>query len=385
MVFFRIAFKNLLRHKLRSLLTLIGISASIAVLFSILSFNRGFERGLAKELERTGLHFMIVPSGCPHEVASLVLHGGVIPKFLDVTVFEKIKKFDQIELVTSILVTQLPNQEKGRVDLVYGMEMKHASKIKPGWIIKGYLPEKEDELLVGSEIAGHDKLTPGDNYRYGDRVFKVSGIIEKTGSQDDAFIYMPVLALQKLVGKEGRVTALGVRVKNPADLNHLTELLSKEIPGIQIVTMGQVMNSIASIANSAKILSLSVAMIAIIISSVGVMNSILMAIFERTQEIGMMRAIGAAKVDIFRMIIFETMILTTVGGLVGLSVSLIGSGVIEIFVKKFMPYVPSGRMITFEPFIAFTCIIFSIAIGMISGGYPAYRASRVSPIEAIKG
>ncbi len=385
MVFFRIAFKNLLRHKLRSLLTLIGISASIAVLFSILSFNRGFERGLAKELERTGLHFMIVPSGCPHEVASLVLHGGVIPKFLDVTVFEKIKKFDQIELVTSILVTQLPNQEKGRVDLVYGMEMKHASKIKPGWIIKGYLPEKEDELLVGSEIAGHDKLTPGDNYRYGDRVFKVSGIIEKTGSQDDAFIYMPVLALQKLVGKEGRVTALGVRVKNPADLNHLTELLSKEIPGIQIVNKRQVMNSIASIANSAKILSLSVAMIAIIISSVGVMNSILMAIFERTQEIGMMRAIGAAKVDIFRMIIFETMILTTVGGLVGLSVSLIGSGVIEIFVKKFMPYVPSGRMITFEPFIAFTCIIFSIAIGMISGGYPAYRASRVSPIEAIKG
>ncbi len=385
MVFFHISFKNLLRHKLRSFLTLVGIAASIAVLFSIISFNRGFERGLTKELERTGLHFMIVPSGCPHEVASLVLHGGVIPKFLDAAVFEKIKKFDQIELTTSILVTQLPNQEKSRVDLVYGMEMEYVSKIKPGWIIKGKMPEKEDELLIGSEIADHDRLNPGDHYRYNDKIFKVAGIIEKTGSQDDAFIYMPVLSLQKMINKEGRVTALGVRVKNPSELNQITELLSKEIPGIQIVTMGQVMNSIASIANSAKILSLSIAVIAIIISSIGVMNSILMAIFERTQEIGMMRAIGAGRLDIFKIIITETIILTTLGGVIGLLASLIGSGLIEIFVKKFMPYVPSGRMIIFEPVIAFMCIIFSIAIGVVAGIYPAYRASKVSPIEAIKG
>ncbi len=385
MVFFHLSFKNLLRHKIRSLLTLIGISASIAVLFSIISFNRGFERGLSRELERTGLHFMIVPSGCPHEVASLVLHGGVIPKFLETGVFEKIKKFKEIELISSILVTQLPNQEKNRVDLVYGMEIQHISRIKPGWTIEGRLPENEYEILVGSEIASHDKLKAGDSYRYTDKIFKVSGIIEKTGSQDDAFVYMPINALQKMINKENKVTALGVRVKNPADVNHISELLSNEIPGIQIVTMGQVMNSISSIANSAKILSLSIAIIAIIISSVGVMNSILMAIFERTQEIGMMRAIGADRLDVFKIIIFETIILTTSGGLVGLTASLLGSGLIEVFVKKFMPYVPSGKMISFEPVIAVLCIGFSVLIGVLSGIYPAYKASKVSPIEAIKG
>ena len=78
--FLKLSIKNLLRHRTRSALTMLGIAASVGVLFSVLSFNRGFNEGLAEELDRTGLHFMIVPSGCAHEVAALVLHGAVIPK-----------------------------------------------------------------------------------------------------------------------------------------------------------------------------------------------------------------------------------------------------------------------------------------------------------------
>lgn len=385
MKFLQLSYKNLLRHKTRSFLTLIGIGASIAVLFSIISFNRGFERGLERELERTGLHFMVVPSGCPHEVASLVLHGAVIPKFLHTDVADKIKSIEEITLVSPILVTQIPNPEKNRIDLVYGMEMKDLSKLKPEWNIEGNISSSDDEILMGEEVANHNKIKIGGSYSYGSKIFKVVGIIKKTGSQDDAFIYIPIKTLQKMINKEGMVTALGVKVSNPQKVNIVTEKLSKEIPGIQIVTMSQVMNSISSLASSAKVLSLSIAIIAIIISSVGVMNSILMAIFERREEIGMMRAIGAGRADIFRIIIMETIILTTVGGLSGLLVSLIGSGMIEAFVKRFMPYVPSGKMIVFEPNIALLCIVFSVIVGIISGLYPAYRASRVSPIEAIKG
>lgn len=385
MSFFILSYKNLLRHKTRSFLTLIGISASIAVLYSIVSFNKGFEVGLAKELERTGLHFMIVPSGCPHEVASLVLHGAVIPKYLEDNVSEKIKKYEEISLISPLLVTQLPNRAYNRIDLVYGMEMSHLKKIKPDWKINGNIPEDNEGLILGSEIADHNKMKVGDTYSYGDKKFIVSGILKKTGSQDDAFIYMPIISLQKMLNKEGKVTALGVKVNNPEKLTDVTDKLSSEIPGIQIVTMNQVMNSISSLASSAKILSLSVAIIALIISAVGVMNSILMTVFERTQEIGMMRAIGAGRNDIFKIIITETMILTTVGGLLGLTISTIGSELIESFVRKFMPYVPAGKIILFDFKIAFFSLIFSIFVGIISGLYPAFKASKVSPIEAIKG
>lgn len=387
MNFLKLSFKNLFRHKIRSLLTLIGIATSIAVLFSIISFNRGFEKGLSRELQRTGIHFMIVPSGCPHEVASLVLHGAVIPKYLEVDVIDKIKATKGIELISPILVFQLPNPEKNRIDLIYGTEMSHIKKLKPSWNIKGSIPSSDNEVIIGSEIASHDNIKIGDIITYSTqkRSFKVSGILEKTGSQDDAFIYMPIQSAQEILNKTNGATAIGIRVSNPELLNSVTEEISNNVPGIQIVTMGQVMQSLASLASSAKVLSLSIALIAILISAVGVMNSILMAIFERTQEIGMMRAIGASRLDIFRIIIKETMILTSLGGVTGIIIANIGSGIIETFVRRFMPYVPAGNMITFESWLALLCIGFSILIGVFSGLYPAWKASRISPIEAIKG
>jgi len=387
MTFLRIAFKNLLRHRIRSLLTLAGIATSVAVLFSIISFNRGFEKGLSREIERTGIHFMVVPSGCAHEVASLVLHGAVIPKFLSLEVMEKIRGISGIDLVSPVLVSQLPNPERDRVDLIYGMDMSQIKKLKPAWKIKGAVPAQDDEMIVGSEISGHDKIKIGDvvNYSRVKRSFRVSGILEKTGGQDDAFIYMPIKAAQEIFKKPQGATAIGVKVLDPEQLVRITEELSQKVPGIQIVTMGQVISSLSNLANSAKALSLSFAAIAVLISAAGVMNSILMAIFERTQEIGMMRAIGASRLDVFRIIIKETILLTTAGGIAGIIAANAGSGIIELFVRRSMPYVPSGSMITFEPWLAAACIIFSVLIGIVSGIYPAWKASRIAPVEAIKG
>lgn len=385
MTFLRLAFSNLLRHRTRSLLTLVGIAASVTVLFSILSFNQGFERGLAEEIRRTGIHFMVVPAGCPHEVASLVLHGAVTPKFIDGGIVDRIRSVGGVSLVSPMLITQVPNPARNRLDMVYGLDMSHVSEIKAGWRIDGRIPEGGDGLLMGAEVAAHDGVKVGDRVRYGDRDFTVSGIIEKTGSQDDAFVYMPVTALQGLLEKKGSLTAAGVKVLEPERLEEITGELAATLPGIQIVTMNEVMRSLASLANSAKVLSLSIAVIAVLISAVGVMNAILMAIFERTREIGMMRAVGASRTDVFRIILKETLLLTTAGGACGILLSTLASGMIEGFVRGIMPYVPSGKMIHFDPILAGGCLAFTLILGMAAGGYPSWKASTIHPIEAIKG
>jgi putative ABC transport system permease protein len=115
------------------------------------------------------------------------------------------------------------------------------------------------------------------------------------------------------------------------------------------------------------------------------MNSILMAIFERAQEIGMMRAIGASRFDIFRIILKETVLLTAAGGCAGVLLANMGSQGIEILLRKSMPYVPSGSMIVFDPLLAAGCIGFSVLLGFLAGVFPAWKATKISPIEAIKG
>ncbi|MDG5469783.1 FtsX-like permease family protein [Deltaproteobacteria bacterium IMCC39524] len=384
--YLKLAGKNLLRHRTRSVLTMLGIAASVGVLFSVLSFNKGFTEGLAVELERTGLHFMVVPSGCAHEVAALVLHGAVIPKFLDTKVMAHVTTTAGIDLATPILVAQLPDPQRGKIDLIYGVDMSVLSAIKPGWEITGKIPQQDNEILLGYEVAQHEKLQPGDQFSSGGGVnLLISGIVGLTGSQDDAFIYLPIKTAQKLLDQPAAATAIGVKVTDPTRMVEITDALTAAVPGIQIVTMGEVMNSISNLAASARALSLAIVLIAILISAVGVMNSILMAVFERTQEIGMMRAVGASRWDIFRIILEETTILSLSGGLVGILISILGSRMIEAFVRSVMPFVPSGNLISFDPVVAAGSVLFIFIIGLCAGIYPALKASKINPVEAIKG
>ncbi len=385
--YLKLAVKNLFRHRTRSALTMLGIAASVGVLFSVLSFNRGFSEGLAVELERTGLHFMIVPSGCAHEVAALVLHGAVIPKFLDTAVMQHVNALDGIDLATPILVAQLPDPQRGKIDLIYGVDMAALSAIKPGWQITGRIPEQDHEILLGYEVAQHEKLQPGDKFASPvegvDLI--VAGIVGLTGSQDDAFVYLPIATAQKLLDNPAAATAIGVKVTDPTRMLEITDALTAAVPGIQIVTMGEVMNSISNLAASARALSLAIVLIAILISAVGVMNSILMAVFERSQEIGMMRAVGASRWNIFRIILEETTILSLGGGLIGIFISILGSRLIEAFVRAVMPFVPSGNLISFDAGLAMGSVIFILVIGLCAGIYPAWKASKINPVEAIKG
>jgi putative ABC transport system permease protein len=99
----------------------------------------------------------------------------------------------------------------------------------------------------------------------------------------------------------------------------------------------------------------------------------------------MMKAIGASGYHIAVLLITETLIITLIGGITGIIVSLAGAGLIETFVRGIIPYAPTGSFITFDPVLAGTCLLFSVGLGLACGIYPAWKSARLSPMEAIRG
>lgn len=419
MNFFRLAIKNLTRHRARNIITLVSILLAVGVLFAVISYDRGFSESLERELGRTGTHITVVPTGCPHEAASLLLYGGVIPRLLNQETTEKIQEIvgDRAAGFYPMLLTQARNVDQDRLDLVYGMYRPGIRELKPNWELEQCcFPGVNEEMVVGSAIAERDGLQVGDYVTYdtkgrfvgeievGDtchdhdldehfevdeavgyeQEFRVSGILKETGTQDDLSVFVPLPAAHMMVGQIEGVTAYGIRLHSPGASHEIMRELESEISGIQAVTSEEMMDTVTDVIQSARVLSFSMVVLVVVISVSGVMNTILMTVFERTKEIGTMRALGASRWDVFRMTMNEAMLLTFIGGVLGIALANFGAPFIEEFVRGFLPYVPEGRNIHFDPLIALGCLVFSMIIGAVAGSYPAWWASRIAPIEAIR-
>ena len=392
MNFFTLAAKNLTRRRGRTGLTVIGVAIAISVLFSLLALNSGYEKELNEEVNSMGVHILAVPKGCPYEAASLIIHGGVIPKYLSASDLENVTKIPDVELATPMLMHQFMKKDektgKSTPHIIYGIRMEEMLHLKPWWKVEGrYFQDNETRvMLVGKDLAEKENLTVGQRLPVGPAKedFTIIGILERTGDQDDQFHFFPLEEAQRVFGKEGKITTIAVKVRDINRISAVSEEMEK-VPDIQVVTMTQIMGTIMNLAGSAKSLLLTVIAIALIISAFGIINTLLMSVNERVREFGMMKAIGASGSDIGKMVLMETVFITISGGIIGTVAALVGSSLIESFVKGMLPYSPSGSLISFSPELVGFSLAFSLVMGLVCGIYPAFLSSRLSPMEAIRG
>ena len=259
MNFLTLAAKNLLRRRGRTLLTVMGVAIAISVLFSLLALNSGYEKELNKEVNSLGAHILAVPKGCPYEAASLVIHGGVIPKYLSEADLHNISKIEGIELATPMLMHQFIRQDaktgKDVPHIVYGIKIDEMRALKPWWKVQGrYFTDNETNvMLVGRGLADKENLTVGMMLPAGPfKNFTIIGILDRIGDQDDNFHFVPLAEVQRVFNKQGKITTVAVKVK---DINQISEISDEmeKIPDIQVVTMTQIMGTIMNLAGSAKI------------------------------------------------------------------------------------------------------------------------------------
>lgn len=387
----KIAFKNLKRRRVRTFLTIAGVGVASALFVSLLGFQKGYKEALFRDVDKMGYQVLITAKGCPYEAATLMLKGGAGLRYMEEDIYNKVVSDARIDKITSQLIQVVydpdKNEGRGGYTLILGVD-KSMLDLKPWMRFKSggwFSSDNSREVVMGYEVAELEQRLPGDKFFIhgieGD--FTVAGILERTGTHDDGTIFMPLLAVQSLFKLSKKLTGVGIKLKDVSMIPEFEESLYN-VPGIQVISMAQVKGTILGLIQSAQVMITAVAIIAVIVAIFGVINTLLMSVMERTHEFGMFKSVGASGMQIFILILYETILMCAVATLCGNLVVLISVKWVEGIIRITLPYTPYGNLVVITPEIMIVSIFGAILIGILSGIYPALRASRLSPVEAIR-
>jgi len=391
----RIASKNILRRPVRSILTLAGVALAVAMLFNLLQFQRGYERGLRGELGDLGAHIMIVPRGCPYEAATIVLHGGKWPRYMEQDWYDIVRETEGIAASTGIIMDAVI-REGGAENLIYmGIDDDYPS-LRGQWEYSaGEWFDGEDTAILGVTAADRMGVAPGDSITIedGSRVpatpVRVSGVLRRTNTQDDGLIFLPQQTLQRIFGLEEKLVVILVKLEDVTRTEEVASALRQTSAdadaGMNIFPLSELLSTLTSLLSSTRVFVLAIVVVALLVGGVGVLTTILMAVYERTREIGMMKAMGAGRLDVFRLIWLETLITTLAGGVAGIALALVSARGMVALLRLVLPHTPTEFALGFSPDTFWLCLAVSAVLGVAAGTYPAWRAASISPIEAIRG
>jgi putative ABC transport system permease protein len=267
------------------------------------------------------------------------------------------------------------------VDPVSFPKMKSALPFKAGGWFHG--PEAA-EAVFGYEVAELEQREVGDLYLIPEKEveIKVVGVLERTGTQDDGTIFLPIKTVQKIFGVQ-QLTSIGIKVKKDADIKAFEDKMYK-LPDVQVVSLSQVKTTIMTLVSTARVMVFSIAVIAVLIAMMGVINTVLMSVMERRQEIGILKSMGAMAGDVFKLVWLETIILCVGGGLIGTALALLTARLTDVLVRNLLPYAPSGGLVSIDLGLVLMTLAVVTIIGLASGIYPSWKAARMRPLDTIR-
>ncbi|MFH0790133.1 MAG: ABC transporter permease [Candidatus Omnitrophota bacterium] len=386
-------------HKMRSFLSILGILIGVAAVIAMLAIGQGAKESIEKQLASLGSNLLVVRPGSSR-MMGVALQAGAVTRFTfkDAAAIEGLK--DEVEKVSPSV--------SGRGQLVYannnwntqveGVGVDYAS-IRASQPVAGRffssdeLKMKEKVVLLGMTVAKKlfDDANPvGETVKINLLNFKVIGVLPEKGTgpfhdQDDTVLIPVTTAMDRVFGKE-YIDSIFVEVKRPdliaAAQEAISQLIIKqhrlkkdEEDSFQIRNMSDIKTALETTTKTMSLLLGSIAAISLLVGGIGIMNIMLVSVSERTREIGLRKAIGANNKDIMVQFLIEAVLMTFIGGIAGI---LLGGGtaVLITFFAKWAVKVSLSSI--------FLATAFSLIIGITFGLWPAQKASKLDPIEALR-
>ncbi len=381
-----LAWKNLLRRPWRTGLALAGVAIAMATLTWLSGLGAAYQRTLSNELDRMGVQLMLVPLGCPYDAAARVLKDNALESSIPASVLDIVRKENAVAVAAPLLIAALPRISEKRVDLWVGIDGA-ARELKPWWKAQQGSDwfQNDDSVILGAEAAEIEMRSPGDKLFSPETGWsgRIVGVLQRSGTSDDSVFFIPLAAAQRMFHQEGRLTAVAVRLRDPTQLKSVADRL-QQLPGIQVVTLTEMMGTFLNLLGSVRTLLQSIAVLALAVALLTVLNTLLAAVVERTNELSLFRAIGASRFQVVRIISAESLLLTMGGTVAGLLFALVCRSWFEGIVKRFVPFAPNATLISIQPEHVGRALLLAAIVGILAGAFPAWKASRAHPAKAVK-
>ncbi len=369
----KIILKNLLRRKTRTLLTVLGISIGAAAIIGLGTMAEGFQAGYSNMM--TGSKADLVLS----QPDSYDISMSAVDEEIG-TEIEALPEVSKISGMTEGIVTT----EDSPYFFVFGYPTdsfilsKFAIIDGVGLSAPQAKSSKGKPVILGSQAAEAMHKKVGDTLRLTQNVYRIVGIFQTGDAFEDSGAVLNLEECQALLGKARQVSLFYIQLKSPDKKASFTEKIEKRYPDLLLSGTKEFANK-QGMVDYMKGGVWAIGGLAILIGGVGMMNSQLMAVFERTREIGVLRAIGWSGRRVLLMILGESVIVSLTGGVIG---CLLGIGFLTAFSSVLQAWGGSVGNIRFSLLVQAFSIV--LILGITGGIYPARKASRLQPVEAIR-
>jgi putative ABC transport system permease protein len=392
-------------HKLRSFLTILGIVIGVASVITLMSIGKGTTATILENIQSMGSNLITISPGATIGAGGFM---GAMGSVQTLTQEDAEAISEQIEYIESIAPTS-----SSRLQLIVGDENMNAQvtgttpeyqTVQNLTVVSGMFFTENDYqrsnkvVVIGSEVKETlfgDEDPLGQQIRMGDIVVRVIGVLESEGgamNSNDSAVLIPLSALQQTVAQERTtrgehvVSSIALTVTDEEQSEYVVEEITSLLrtrhrlatgtdDDFSIQSMEELAETMQETSQTLTLLLGAIAAIALLVGGIGVMNIMLVSVLERTREIGIRKALGAREHDIWLQFLVEAASLTFFGGIIGVIIGWVASFIVDY--SGFMTTVVTADVVILA-------VSVSIGIGLFFGFYPAWNASRLNPIEALR-
>jgi putative ABC transport system permease protein len=383
MELFDIAWNNIRRRKGRVLLLVLGLTIGVMTVVALQTITRTLQADVGTKLDEFGANILIVPDS-----NSLSLSYGGLSVSSTTFDVEELTDQDVAQVWTipnagnvSIVAPKLLSvaQIGGQSVLLAGVDFESELRMKRWWRLEGSAPGADDQAVVGSRVASLLGLAVGSPVQVGEQTFRVAAVLAENGQQDDDMLFVDLGAAQRTLGRPGAVSLIEVAALCTAcPIEDMVMQIQRALPQARVTALRQAVTLRMEMVGQLMRFSWALSAVVLIIGGLVVLTTMLGAVTERKQEIGVLRAIGFRRRHIVNVILTEASLVSVVGGILGW---LVGMGAAVILT----PIVTQVNLpVSWDPMVAWWAVVIALVVGVSASVYPAVRAARLDPTTALR-